>query len=122
MRWIITPHEDTDIELLGGKAAALARLAPTGLSIPGWFVISPAAMRASLGPEQRALFDSKPLRMEDFASLDQVEPDAELMQSVYAAFHRMYEHFQELRSIMSADVDRNAGAFREGAAQTESTS
>src|SRR5688572_24870951 len=38
-------------EILGGKAAALARLARAGLSIPDWFVVPPPAGGDSLSPD-----------------------------------------------------------------------
>ena len=43
---------------LGGKAAALADLAGSGLPIPAWFVVSPTAFDASLTRDQRAALDN----------------------------------------------------------------
>jgi pyruvate,water dikinase len=45
-------------EQLGGKARALAALAAVALPIPEWFVVTPAAMEASLPPELRAALGS----------------------------------------------------------------
>jgi pyruvate,water dikinase len=48
----IASGERGDRGELGGKAAALARLAASGLDVPAWFVVTPAAFAASLRIEQ----------------------------------------------------------------------
>lgn len=51
MNIILQPPVTPDRALLGGKAAALAHLDEAGLSVPPWFVVSPAAFQASVGAE-----------------------------------------------------------------------
>jgi pyruvate,water dikinase len=43
MRYIVRPGESSTVDRLGGKAAALARLHRSGISIPAWFVLTPDA-------------------------------------------------------------------------------
>jgi rifampicin phosphotransferase len=52
MNHIFDAQDPVDIARFGGKAAALARLAGSGLPIPPWFVIAPSAFDASLTPAQ----------------------------------------------------------------------
>ena len=54
MPFILWPGDTTAVQVLGGKAAALAALQDTGVPIPGWFAVTPDAFEASLTPEQRA--------------------------------------------------------------------
>jgi rifampicin phosphotransferase len=51
MRYIVQPGEPSTVDRLGGKAAALATLHRSGISIPAWFVLTPDAFDAS--PAQR---------------------------------------------------------------------
>lgn len=110
MRWIFTPDDEADIESLGGKAAALSRLAHTGLSIPEWFVISPAAMRASLTPAQRAVFDDQRTDADASALLAEIEPNAEIMRVVYAAFDSIGSAHGRV-AVRSSAIDEDGGCF-----------
>jgi phosphohistidine swiveling domain-containing protein len=55
-RFVFTPAggPGADRAVLGGKAGAFAELAETGLPVPPWFAVAPAAFDASLTPPQRA--------------------------------------------------------------------
>ncbi|MDE2797006.1 MAG: hypothetical protein OXL34_19480, partial [Gemmatimonadota bacterium] len=53
MSFVLSSSDGVDLSRMGGKAAALSSLAGTGLRIPAWFVISPAAFEAGLSPDQR---------------------------------------------------------------------
>ena len=53
MTFVRSFSDGVDLGRMGGKAAALSSLADTGLKIPAWFVITPAAFEASLSPAQR---------------------------------------------------------------------
>ena len=54
MTFVLSFSDGVDLSRMGGKAAALSALAGTGLNIPAWFVITPAAFEASLSPAQRS--------------------------------------------------------------------
>ena len=110
MRWIITPDDNADIEMLGGKAASLAQLADTGLSIPAWFVISPAAMRACLTPAQRSIFDRGRPLADVLARLAEIEPGESLMEEVHAAFDRIVTG-QGRVAVRSSAIDEDGGSF-----------
>lgn len=56
VRSIIFPGEAASGYELGGKAGALAALYEANMPIPPWFVVSPAAFRASLADAQQADF------------------------------------------------------------------
>lgn len=51
--YIRHPDAPARVELLGGKGAALAALHRTGLPVPPWFALVPAAFDASLTTQQR---------------------------------------------------------------------
>ena len=53
MTFVLSFADGVDLSRMGGKAAALSSLADTGLKIPAWFVITPAAFKASLSSAQR---------------------------------------------------------------------
>ncbi len=81
MRYILHPSESTSVARLGGKAAALAALHGSGVSIPAWFVLTPEAFDASLGPQERpaaaTLTMSAEPRRELSEALAQLCPDGE---------------------------------------------
>ena len=52
MTFVVSCSDGADLGRMGGKAAALSSLAEAGMSIPAWFVITPAAFEASLSPAQ----------------------------------------------------------------------
>lgn len=55
MSYIVQSHDPIDLQLLGGKASALASLGRTNLPIPPWFVVAPEAFYASLPGEGREI-------------------------------------------------------------------
>ncbi len=57
-RFVITMGEPAGVDELGGKAGALAALGRSGLPIPPWVVVTPAAFRASLNEEQERVLDA----------------------------------------------------------------
>ena len=60
MTFVLSLSDGVDLGRMGGKAAALSSVAGTGMKIPAWFVITPAAFEASLSPAQhRALLRSE---------------------------------------------------------------
>lgn len=52
MTFVLSFSDGADPGRMGGKAAALCSIAETGMQIPAWFVIAPAAFEASLSPAQ----------------------------------------------------------------------
>ncbi len=53
MTFVLSHADGVDVSRMGGKAAALSSLSGTGLKIPAWFVITPAAFEAGLSSAQR---------------------------------------------------------------------
>ncbi len=52
MTFVLSCSDGVDLGRMGAKAAALSSMAETGMKIPAWFVITPAAFEASLIPAQ----------------------------------------------------------------------
>ena len=53
MSFVLSFSDGVDLSRMGGKAAALASLSGSGMKIPAWFVITPAAFEAGLSSAQR---------------------------------------------------------------------
>lgn len=68
---------------MGGKAGALAALERTNLPIPAWFVVSPAAFRASLSDAQRSAFATA-RTTSDMETIGKILASVQLDQSVRA--------------------------------------
>ncbi len=56
--WILTAADARASSEAGGKARALAQAERAGLPVPPWFVLSSAALRASLAPDARRLLET----------------------------------------------------------------
>ena len=53
MSIVLSLSDGVDLARMGGKAAALSSLSGSGMRIPAWFVITPAAFEAGLSSAQR---------------------------------------------------------------------
>lgn len=86
MSFVLSSSDGVDLSRMGGKAAALSSLSGTGMEIPAWFVISPAAFEAGLSPAQRrALIRAEEQEeLQDF--FERVSPAPEVMKQVEARF------------------------------------
>ena len=86
MTFVLSHSDGVDLSRMGGKAAALSSLSGTGMKIPAWFVISPAAFEAGLSPGQsRALLQAEEQdELEEFFA--RVSPAPEVMEEVEARF------------------------------------
>ena len=86
MTFVFSHSDGVDLSRMGGKAAALSSLSGTGMKIPAWFVISPAAFEAGLSPGQsRALLQAQDQdELEEFFA--RVSPPAEVMEEVETRF------------------------------------
>ncbi|WP_428240304.1 PEP/pyruvate-binding domain-containing protein [Gynuella sp.] len=61
-QYVHDQYSDIDLNVFGGKAAALAHLAEAGLPIPKWIVIDPRACLDSLGVDPAIITDAGVLR------------------------------------------------------------
>ena len=86
MTFVLSHSDGVDLARMGGKAAALSSLSGTGMKIPAWFVISPAAFEAGLSPAQRRslLQAEEQEELEEFFA--RVSPVAAVMEEVEARF------------------------------------
>ena len=86
MTFVLSLSDGVDLGRMGGKAAALSSLAGTGMKIPAWFVISPAAFEAGLSLDQRrTLLQAKEQdELQEFFA--RVSPAPEVMEEVDAHF------------------------------------
>jgi pyruvate,water dikinase len=91
MTFILKPG---DPGVLGGKAAALARLHDAGFDIPAWFVVAPAAFHASHGKG---------------APLDSLQPSAEASSQLAAALAELGSPDDRF-AVRSSAVDEDGGA------------
>lgn len=82
MRWIRCSADRADRSSMGGKAAALARLAGAGFPVPAWFVVTPAAFESSLTDEQRGQFDKADDPQALRGIVDDVRPSAAVVRAI----------------------------------------
>lgn len=85
----ILSGETMDRSLLGGKAAALAQLAGSGLPIPAWFVLSPSAFHASLTVRQRSALAAAHNATDVRAALTDLALGPNVREQLFAAFKRL---------------------------------
>ena len=86
MRCIYAAGDKASVEKIGSKAAALSALAPVGVSIPDWFVVSPAAFEQSLSPDMRRALSATSPTTAIGEILADIQPSGQIMQAVYAAY------------------------------------
>ncbi|MXW81931.1 MAG: phosphoenolpyruvate synthase [Rhodothermaceae bacterium] len=91
MNYVLSHLDGVDLSQMGGKAAALATLAGTGLKIPTWFVIVPDAFEASLSLEQRQTLLQAVDQNEVQTLFDEVLPTPDLMKEVTEQFAALDE-------------------------------
>ena len=91
MTYVLSHLDGVDLSQMGGKAAALATLASTGLKIPTWFVIVPDAFEASLSLEQQQTLLQAVDQNEIQALFDEVLPTPDLMKEVKEQFAALDE-------------------------------
>ncbi|MXX36207.1 MAG: phosphoenolpyruvate synthase [Gemmatimonadetes bacterium] len=86
MTFVLSHSDGADLSRMGGKAAALSSLSGTGMKIPAWFVISPAAFEAGLSARQRrALLQAgEQGELEEFFA--RISPAPQVMEEVEARF------------------------------------
>lgn len=91
MTHILTRADAPDRAAMGGKAAALARLADAAFRVPPWFAVAPAAFEASLSDEQRRSLaqanDAEAIRQ----VVEQVRPSAAVAQAITDALASLGE-------------------------------
>src|ERR1043166_7925386 len=80
MQFILRGSDADPQAPLGGKARALAALRDAGLSIPPWFVLTPAAFEASLPPGQYAALGNA-----TSAAVDSLRPGPEVVAELHRA-------------------------------------
>ncbi len=78
LKYILRSDDSDPQAPLGGKARALAALREAGLSIPPWFVLTPAAFEASLEPAQYAALCNASSAAALRAAVDFLRPGAEV--------------------------------------------
>ena len=87
MSHIVFPGQH-GVDVLGGKANALAELEGVGFSIPAWFVISPAAFKACLTDQQYTLLQEATELQQFSAVLNDLVLTQELIQQVDEALNK----------------------------------
>ena len=106
--WV--PDSDDAIpgpDIIGGKAAALANLSQSGLPIPDWFVLTPAAFTSSLDAEQLtfAITDKTPVSaIHDF--IDQVCLSDDLIVKIGEALNELGSE-NGLVAVRSSAIDED---------------
>lgn len=117
-RTIIKMGESAGVCELGGKAAALAALGRSGLPIPPWVVVTPAAFSASLSTEQKQILDNA----EDIDAVQQVLNELDLNAAVLDELHNALASLglkDKLLAARSSAVDED-GSGHSFAGQFES--
>jgi pyruvate,water dikinase len=117
-RWILTAGDGSDARVMGGKAAALAKLTAAGLPVPPWFVITPDAFTASLSDSQRHALEQAGDEDAIRAVVESVRPTLAVMDQVNAALQAVAPTGERL-AVRSSAVDED-GAGHSFAGQLES--
>ena len=86
MTFVLSFSDGVDLSRMGGKAAALSSLADTGLNIPAWFAITPAAFEASLSSAQRRALLQAEGQEELQEFFDRVLPAPQVLEEVEERF------------------------------------
>ena len=86
MTFVLSFSDGVDLSRMGGKAAALSSLADTGLNIPAWFAITPAAFEASLSSAQRRALLQAEGQEELQEFFDRVSPAPQVLEEVEERF------------------------------------
>ncbi|MCY3666824.1 MAG: PEP-utilizing enzyme [Gemmatimonadetes bacterium] len=86
MTFVLSFSDGVDLSRMGGKAAALSSLADTGLKIPAWFAITPAAFEASLSSAQRRALLQAEGQEELQEFFDRVSPALQVLEEVEERF------------------------------------
>ena len=90
MSFVLSSSDGVDLSRMGGKAAALSSLAGTGLRIPAWFVISPAAFEAGLSPDQRQALLRAEEQEELAAFFSRISPASRVLEEVEERFGTLH--------------------------------
>ena len=85
MQYVVRDREATSDMPLGGKALALAALARSGVNIPRWCAVRPAALEDSLTPGQRSVLEAShdPSAIQN--AMRDVAPSANVQEELAAA-------------------------------------
>ncbi|TNF87869.1 MAG: phosphoenolpyruvate synthase [Gammaproteobacteria bacterium] len=110
MRWIYTAEDNADIEQIGAKAAALSALAGNDVSIPDWFVVSPAAFDDSLSPDKRRALGEITTTTRGENLLADIEPAESIMQAVLAAYDAIAPDGARI-AVRSSAIDEDGLKF-----------
>ncbi|GAF79775.1 unnamed protein product, partial [marine sediment metagenome] len=114
-RFVFRPSEVTDRTVAGGKAYALACLSNVCDEIPAWFVISPAALEASLTLQEKEL-----LRTAGYTSelLESLQPSKEVIEEISQALSEITSPKEQV-AVRSSAVEEDS-AIASFAGQLES--
>ena len=90
MSFVLSFSDGVDLGRMGGKAAALSSLSGSGMKIPAWFVITPAAFEAGLSSaERRALLQAEGQEeLSEFFA--QVSPAPRVLEEVEQRFATLF--------------------------------
>jgi len=89
MKYVLFQEEVRPESPIGGKARALATLTWSGLPVPAWFVVLPAALRVSVPAESLASSEHGGQEVKAPARLSQVRLGPEVMAELESALDRL---------------------------------
>ncbi|HEX4948972.1 MAG TPA: PEP/pyruvate-binding domain-containing protein, partial [Blastocatellia bacterium] len=116
MKYILFPTDSSPD--LGGKATALASLQAANVTIPKWFVVSPAAFWASLSPEQTEALTLATSAEEIEAALQDLACESEVAGAIQTALQTILLNKDGV-AVRSSAMDED-GAAHSFAGQLES--
>lgn len=117
MEYVIRPEEAGPQSPVGGKARALAVLGRTGIPVPRWFALAPAAFHASLDAEQCDILegaDAEKIR----AVIEKVQPCAAVCGELQAALGELCPGGEP--AAVRSSAEEEDGALHSFAGQLES--
>lgn len=108
MKRILFP-DDVDVNpsraMLGGKAAALSEMNAAGLPVPPWFVVTPAAFKASMSSEAEKLLNKADAAQTE-TILSEIGPGDGVSADVYKALSRLCPNGEAV-AVRSSAVDED---------------